>query len=1130
MASLTALYARRGELVEQISNVVAERDSAQRALSRAQSDLQFLTDPNARFNREQQIAQSKAAIANADRQLVSLNAQLAEVDAQIAAEQQKQGAVQSSGQTTAQAQAARDDAASPGAPPPAALEIDPDTGRVSAARDSIPTNAEGYTENETTGTDGPIRRAVNLQSTPAIVAQPGGIDSEGGDFTPSQEAGAAKAGDDATGGTGVRAAINNIFGGDNARIVPQDNILDKFASYTYNISLYIMSTNDYKKLLNSKTKNIAGFQLLMSSGGAPQAGGTVRPIDPEEAQQAADGNSAAIQQPNLGRNQFFPLDYYIDDVKMTSLIPGKGTGAAHNVSKINFKVFEPNGISFIDNLFSACQQYVALQGGTGKQNYAAQNYLMVIRFYGYDQYGNLVKVGKSGTDASGTGAIVEKFIPFQFSAIKFKIANRITEYDCECVCPQNAVGIGPARGVIPYNVELTSTSLKELLMGNLGYSSQAGAGSAKSNGRETPQQTDARLNKNYGLPPVGTDVAFDTSLYSVDDTSGTFGSNNEIATALGTAPVVAGNSPTQNQAPPKANAASNPTIVSGLAEALNQFQAEIKKKGIIEYEDTYKIVIVEPALAEAKVVPPGETNLKQPPMTQAQTANQAKNPATQAVNNNAKGTKITAGTSIVQFIDQVIRSSTYVYDQQTKIIDPKTKEVKPNGTPAQTMAWYRIGMQAEPKGPNFYDRKRQDYAYNITYQINIYAVNDVKSDWFPTSKLRGWMKEYDYWFTGTNTQILDFTQDYNYLYYIVMNTKAPPRSTTSNFIEVERAFYQPNSNQTNQGQENDVNEPSANAADYLYSPADHGKIKLKIVGDPAWIFQGETWSGIQGLKFNYGPFLPDGTINFEGQEVLFKVSFNRPTDYDLNTGLQDPGASNYRSNRSSGVAGDARQQFLYKATEIHSTFSRGRFEQELNGVLMMLPLPTTAAKQQIQDQQQRNTTASQQQAVTRQPVNATYQEGSRGTLDVDLVGGAEPNYEPASLAKVLDSNSKAPPTVVSGSQWDAEGFGSELNGTTEASPPTSYGQTVGPASAGSAAIASQGGAAGANSGPPVVNLYLDNGQVVQVTSQSQINNYRVGGFASAQAANAATVRLNAAQQATNSPVAATPVQRTKRDF
>jgi len=408
--------------------------------------------------------------------------------------------------------------------------------------------------------------------------------------------------------------------------------------------------------------------------------------------------------------------------------------------------------------------------------------------------------------------------------------------------------------------------------------------------------------------------------------------------ARNTAPNTAASPSTK--APPKADAARNKILITGLADALNRFQAEISGPGDDKpqlYPDTYSIVIVDDVLQQAKVIPPGATNLKQVPMVQAQTANQAKNPATQKVDNNAKTTKVIAGTSIVQFLDQVIRTSSYIYDQQIALYDAKSKRLVPNGTPADTVGWYRIGLQAVPQTDKF-DTKRNDYAYDITYQINIYAVSDVKSDFFPAPKYRGAQKIYNYWFTGENTQILDFSQDFNYLYYIVSNGPRPERTVTSDIREVERRYFQVNSPESSQGQDDDkVNEPSANAADYLYSPGDQARVRLKLIGDPAWIFQGETWAGIAGQNLLYDAFLPDGTINIEGQEVLFRLQWNNPVDYDLETGIADPTGKNYYKTASS--AGEPRQNYVYKAIQCTSTFNQGKFEQELNGVLMIYPLP-----------------------------------------------------------------------------------------------------------------------------------------------------------------------------------------------
>lgn len=585
------------------------------------------------------------------------------------------------------------------------------------------------------------------------------------------------------------------------------------------------------------------------------------------------------------------------------------------------------------------------------------------------------------------------------------------------------------------------------------------------------------------------------------------------AAAQGQQPAVTASVSAGGKAPPKADAARTPTLVSGLADALNRFEQERSgpEAGKPQlYPDRYQIIIVDQVLQQAKVIPPGATNLKQVPMTQAQTANQQKNPATQKVDNNAKTSKITAGMSILQFLDLVVRTSSYIYDQQTSIYDAKKQELMPVGTPAETVGWYRIGIQAEPQLDKF-DTKRNDYAYDITYQINIYAVSDVKSPYFPPPKFRGTQKKYNYWFTGENTQVLDFNQDFNYLYYIAATGPTKPRTGTSDFREIEKRYAQVNSPESSQGQDNDkVNEPSASAADYLYSPGDQSRLKMRIVGDPAWVFQGELWSGVAGDKFDYGPFLPDGTINIEGQEILFEFAFNKPVDYDLATGLADPTTKNF--NKSATSAGDARQSYIYKAIECDSTFSRGQFTQELTAVLQIYPLP-----------------------------NKSKSDTSRLTAAKENLGTSSlsPTYQRArAIDQRLFDTYKIPP-VGTDLQFENTLYGGTTNSASDgiftpapltSSAPTSGSQTVGPGSSGSVAVAAQGGASGTNVGQPVeVNVYLNNNNTVSVVNEDQIVALRRNGQLSAQAASAATNRLRLAQQAANSPIAATPPQRGAKE-
>ena len=577
--------------------------------------------------------------------------------------------------------------------------------------------------------------------------------------------------------------------------------------------------------------------------------------------------------------------------------------------------------------------------------------------------------------------------------------------------------------------------------------------------------------------------------------------------APSTAPVVASSTAAAGtKAPPKADNAAK-TLVTGLLDALKRSQDEFLAKGAIEYPDTYNIVL-DPLLEQAKVVPPGSVDLKGVPMAANQTAQQQLDERTQAVDKNSKKFSILAGTSILQFLDQVVRNTTYIYEQQTKYYDPKTKKLEPNGKPANVTGWYRIGMQAVPQGANRYDRKRNDYAYDITYRVELYKINDTgDSAFFPDAQYQGVHKRYDYWFTGINTQVLDFQQTFDNLYYIVQNANAPVRERTTNRRELRRYYPQPRAEQSDQMNEGAVSDPSAQLADYLYSPGDTGRIKLKIIGDPAWIEQGEVRGGLPKLSTIYGPFLPDGTINLAGQEPLFEILWNKPRDYDLSEGLMDPGTLNFGADRLAGVAGDAVQSYVYRMDTCVSTFSRGQFTQELAGSQIFFDLPQ-AQKQQAEQAQRAKDAANNTPNASRKP-GFTF-------LPEEL---ATPG--PRGLAQVLDS--QRPTRGLATDSLRTSDYFPEPESPAQA--PTSGTQTVGTANE-SAAETNRllGTARGPEVGAPQATLTLNDGTQVPVKSQSQINALRQGGFASAQAASAATERLNLAQQAANTPVVNRPAQ------
>jgi len=1043
------------------------------ALNNARARLARTTDPAERAEIERFIRDTEAYIAKLQQQLSAR-------------------ARESAGAVVREDQAGRAEGASVTNPPPDPLVVD-DAGRVRPAAAPIPSNAqrpatsgEAGSAAQDRGLNDPVKKQSQIMATPSTLPGPGAPPPNNQDVVAAQTAGVAAAGDD------VRATVNVLFGGEENRIVTQANVLDRYASYTYSISIYLMSPTDYARLIRTKQKNLSGYNLLIQSAGIPNSTGFGRQPDVADVGEVPGVTTFSLDQ---GRNEFFQEDFYIDDLRVQSVMSGKGTAGPHNVTQLDFKIIEPNGITLLPRLYKAVQQYVAGQAGPGEQNYAAQNYLMVIRFYGYDDQGDqYLPIKGTRFDDQGrpvtTPQVIEKFIPFQFSSIKFRVADRLTEYHCEAVCPQNLVGTGPARGTIPYNVEITSKTLQELFNGPVAFSSPARTGTvAATDPGEIPGVTvPARNATDPGEVPG--------------------------VTVNPTAPT------TSNAAPPKASAASTPTITQGLAQALNVFQEQLVADGKIQVPDSYRIELLTPALQNARVVPPGETNQRKVPMGPGPgaPANQQKNPATQSQNKDAGVTSALAGMSIMQFIDQYVRTSTYIYDQQIRIIDPKTGEPRDVGTPAEAVAWYRVGIESVPKTSAGYDRIRNDYAYDITYQISPYKVNDVQSDFFPPPRFQGTHKKYNYWFTGENTQIIKFEQDFNYLYYLTINTRPGSTQTvdaatqTTDYREYLKKYFSPRSAQSSQGQPGAVNEPSANAADYLYSPADQGRVSLEIIGDPAWLQQGELWGGVAGAGQLYGPFLDDGTINFEGQEVLFEIAFNQPVDYNLDTGLMDPTTKNYDKTVTS--AGSARQSYVYRAIDVVSKFSRGQFTQEINGALILFDLA----------QQTRQQTGLTDVAdVGEIPGVTTF------GLDAEtrrLQQSATRNVNQQTQRPVNQTVGLAVP-IQSADPGLLAAEGSALP-SLPAEPATSGGQVIGTAST-PTSIFGQYGATGASTGNPAVTFTTQTGRVVTATSTEDISAAFNAGFINRTVANELTRQLNALQQQANSPAQNRPPQTIVRE-
>lgn len=250
----------------------------------------------------------------------------------------------------------------------------------------------------------------------------------------NQQIGVGAASDDKGSSTTVPVAVNAQGG---SSVTPSPNVLDQYANYTYALSWYLLTPEQFTTMKETSKLNTNGWSLLMQSGGAP------------------------VKE----RNKYFMLDYYMDNLEIETSFLNNMVASA---TSLNFTVTEPNGITLIGNINKAVRDLYKQPAGSVQNAF----YVMVIRFYGWDAQGNLVTkvspvAGTPGTTPGVSNSVVVKYYPFQITKLTFKAANKAIEYRIEGNMPQYTYATGSALGSVPHNVELSGETVDDVLNGKI---------------------------------------------------------------------------------------------------------------------------------------------------------------------------------------------------------------------------------------------------------------------------------------------------------------------------------------------------------------------------------------------------------------------------------------------------------------------------------------------------------------------------------------------------------------------------------------------------------------------------------------------------------------------------------------
>jgi hypothetical protein len=381
---------------------------------------------------------------------------------------------------------------------------------------------------------------------------------------------------------------------------------------------------------------------------------------------------------------------------------------------------------------------------------------------------------------------------------------------------------------------------------------------------------------------------------------------------------------------------SSKKSVSGLQDMLNQLEDDERRKRNPGYVIPNKYIIEfdeADGIGDALMVPKDYYVKEKTPMASMEGDSNERTAWKNrlgTVDKKTRTVEIPAGIPIVQAIDNVISQSEYIKQMMLandKEINDTVKDsdsdTDVNSNP-KTLSWYNINTSVKQLD---WDDKRKDYAHEITYKISKYEIPYIRSLYANnTARYYGPHKRYNYWYTGKNTEILSYEQDYN-LAYTLEGQLASDVETQNNQSAktVLKSGQNADSTTTKSGKNDIINSVKS----FLYSPEDQRKFKMKILGDPDYLMPAIGTTSGGGVNKWYGP---DFSINPNAGQVFFEIAFQQVEDYDHATGLMNPDSEIQFARYSSDLKVKP-NGIIYQLTQVTSTFSKGKFEQTLKGFL-----------------------------------------------------------------------------------------------------------------------------------------------------------------------------------------------------
>ena len=684
---------------------------------------------------------------------------------------------------------------------------------------------------------------------------------------------------------------------------PIDNILDQYATYTYNISLHALTKEQFNQLTDGE--EYYPENVLIAGAGRRSSEG--------------DNNKFI-------RHKYWQEDFYIDNFKMASVIGHNAQNKGGNVITVDFEITEPYGISLLDRLILTAKDLKV-------PNYLQIPYLLQVDFFGYHQVDH---------EPANT-PIVQRLFPIRILSIDITFDTKGALYKCK----------GVPYSHFAFESEIT----------NLPIASRLQTVEDKSDYKltdffGTDEEQVRILTQSLDTDKKTSDARYEAALEEAIQNARLNGYNpepgtKEYASVEQSARVNAGYVDGENGvkiklSPPIANA-------NGLGSILNsyyKFLAETEKFGkdsngqsIVPY--TFAFEFAEP-ISAANVLNQSfrdfaQTTTKTPDKNKEQTEENVRNGTSQTGSNPGLMVTFQKGSSVLKVLEQLIGVSDYILDQ---INTDETEQAKKEKSKSLPLNFYKISPKVILGD---YDKKRNDYAKNVTYYIQPCQTWGQRLPFGPQGAPvdADCVKDYNYLFTGKNKDIQNLNINFKSSYFTMYTGGATAKSKDQQRPESQDVAGEEEelalsdgslfpariiaTNTTDRDKLASTNEKTIKSGDifnnvFTRQQADMLKVDLTIRGDPAFIQQEDfTVCSPQGrvLDETDPRLFKDGSLVVSNGQILVKLTFRFPDDIDTETGLTS-------FNRELAKKGGSVFSGIYRVLKIDNTFERGLFTQKLD--------------------------------------------------------------------------------------------------------------------------------------------------------------------------------------------------------